>query len=82
MLYFFLLRRYGPIAYGCDFGGVHAYLIVGDDESKVFDLRLMKRTLFWFKEKVVFTENPEYISYNSFVMRVGFREDEYVVHID
>src|SRR5882724_6173341 len=72
-----------PVLDACNLNWVHLYVAFGEDESKVFNLRLLKDTFLRFEVKSVFPKDVEDLYYDGVVLLFHpATEDEDVVHID
>ena len=72
----------GPFCDARDFDGVHLYLALGDNNTKVLDGKLVEGAFFRFKIEVVFSEAGKDVVSQFMEGREVVVEDEDVVKVD
>src|ERR1700691_6486328 len=66
---------------GGGLGGIHAYLIVTNDNTKIFYFWCVEYAFFGFEEEVIVAKYLQYFSDDLGVVFMIVGEDEYVVHV-
>ena len=67
---------------GGGFSRVHAYLVMTDDNTKIFNFWCVEYAFFRFKEEVVVAKYLQYFFDDLCVVFMIVGEDEYVVHVN